>query len=112
VDGLRPPSLTTGPVLDIIVPVSLGQMGIQENRVHLMHVKTPARQRHRILLTSRKLLQRKVQDLKNDLPRPWVAAKPMHGLLQPASPWCKPCASNAALMVGWAGSGRQPRVGE
>src|SRR5918998_507641 len=32
-----------------------------------VHVKTPASQRRRLLLTSRKLLQRKVQDLENDL---------------------------------------------
>src|SRR5918997_5621856 len=32
-----------------------------------VHVKTPASQRRRFLLTSRKLLQRKVQDLENDL---------------------------------------------
>lgn len=32
-----------------------------------VHVKTPASQRRRVLLTSRKLLQRKVQDLENEL---------------------------------------------
>ena len=32
-----------------------------------VHVKTPASQQRRLLLTSRKLLQRKVQDLENDL---------------------------------------------
>ena len=32
-----------------------------------VHVKTPASQRSRVLLTSRKLLQRKVQDLENEL---------------------------------------------
>jgi transposase len=32
-----------------------------------VHVKTPASQRRRLLLTSRKLLQRKAQDLENDL---------------------------------------------
>ena len=32
-----------------------------------VHVKTPASQRRRVLLTSRKLLQRKLQDLENEL---------------------------------------------
>ena len=32
-----------------------------------VHVKTPESQRRRLLLTSRKLLRRKVQDLENDL---------------------------------------------
>ena len=32
-----------------------------------VHVKTPASQRRRVLLTIRKLLQRKVQDLENEL---------------------------------------------
>ena len=38
-----------------------------QRRFKPVHVKTPASQRRRLLLTSRKLLQRKVQDLENDL---------------------------------------------
>ena len=32
-----------------------------------VHVKTPASQHRRLLLTSRKLLQRKIYDIENDL---------------------------------------------
>ena len=47
--------------------LAIGQM-MRVGLYKAVHVKTPASQRRRVLLTSRKLLQRKVQDLENELP--------------------------------------------
>ena len=46
--------------------LGIGQM-MRVGLYKAVHVKTPASQRRRVLLTSRKLLQRKVQDLENEL---------------------------------------------
>ena len=46
--------------------LGIGQM-MRVRLYKAVHVKTPASQRRRVLLTSRKLLQRKVQDLENEL---------------------------------------------